>query len=121
MAGFHKGLSEKGFVEGRNVRIDFRTGEYDQMPDLTAELVHGQVAVILAAGGIVQAKFAKAATDTIPIVFVMGADPVACWPSSGMMRCTAPFFFWACYRHYYWEDRDGYCRCNKKFVQPVEC
>ena len=77
LAAFYQGLKETGFVEGRDMSIEFRwaDGHYDRLPALAAELVGRNVSVICAVD-IPSAFAAKAATKAIPIVFVTGADPV---------------------------------------------
>jgi putative tryptophan/tyrosine transport system substrate-binding protein len=75
---FARGLTETGYVDGGNVRIDYRYagGHYDRLPALAADLVQQQVAVLVPCGGVHTAIAAKAATSSIPIVFANGSDPV---------------------------------------------
>ena len=78
VAAFGQGLNEAGFFEHRNVAIEYRWAEnhVDRLPTLAAELVREQVAVILAVGGVPPTQAAKASTSTIPIVFIVGGDPI---------------------------------------------
>jgi putative tryptophan/tyrosine transport system substrate-binding protein len=78
VAAFLQGLREQGYVEGRDVWIEYRwaEGQYDQLVELADDLVRDRVAVIAATGGDISANAAMKATSTIPIVFVIGSDPV---------------------------------------------
>ena len=77
-AAFHRGLEEAGFVEGQNVSVEYRwaEGEYDRLPALVEDLLWRRVAVLVTFGGVHTALAAKGATDTVPIVFANGSDPV---------------------------------------------
>jgi putative tryptophan/tyrosine transport system substrate-binding protein len=78
MPAFHKGLSESGYVEGRNLRVEYRwaEGHNDRLPEMAADLARRRVAVIAALQGDTSARAAKAATSAIPIVFMSASDAV---------------------------------------------
>src|SRR3954449_9878100 len=78
LAAFRQGLNQTGYVEGRNLTIEFRfaDGQYDRLPALAADLVRREVAVLVTSGGTPIARVAQEATTTIPIVFATASDPV---------------------------------------------
>jgi putative ABC transport system substrate-binding protein len=90
LAGFRQGLKEVGFIEGENLRIVYRWAENraDRLPHMAADLVREQAAVIFSAGGPAPAFAAKAATTTIPIVFLVGEDPAQLGLVSSLARPT---------------------------------
>jgi putative ABC transport system substrate-binding protein len=78
VAAFREGLAKAGFVEGRNVIIEYRwgNGDYNLLPELARDLVERNVVAIAATGDVASARAAQSATRSIPIVFTIGADPV---------------------------------------------
>jgi ABC-type uncharacterized transport system substrate-binding protein len=88
MNAFRLALKEGGYIEGQNLAIEYRwaEGQYERLPSLALELVGKGVALIATAGGVAPAMAAKQATTAIPIVFVMGADPVRAGLVAGLSR-----------------------------------
>jgi ABC-type uncharacterized transport system substrate-binding protein len=88
MAAFHQGLGDTGFVEGRNVAIEYRwaEGRYERLPSLAAELVRRRVAAIVTTGGETSARAARDETSTIPVLFLTGYDPVQLKTVAGVVR-----------------------------------
>ena len=88
VAGFRAGLKETGYIDGRNVTIEFRwaEGHYDRLPEMAADLVRRKVAVLVSTGGEPSVLAAKAATTTIPIVFTSGIDPIRAGFVSSLSR-----------------------------------
>jgi putative tryptophan/tyrosine transport system substrate-binding protein len=84
LKAFHNGLEQGGFIDGRNVNIEYRwaRGDYSRLPVLATELLGRHINVLVATGGDASARAAKEATATIPIVFNMGGDPV----KAGLVR-----------------------------------
>src|ERR1700737_4396709 len=112
LAAFRKGLSETGFVESRNVTVEYHwmEGRYDRIPTVIADLVRRQVAVIATPGSTEAALAAKTATSTIPIVFGSAVDPAELGLVTSLarpgghgisIRCPGQSRHWRCHRHHF--------------------
>ncbi len=88
LAAFGEGLRASGFTEGKNISIEYRfaDGALDRLPDLAAELVKRPISALVAVGGSNSALAAKRATSTIPVVFVIGGDPVRLGLAASLSR-----------------------------------
>jgi putative ABC transport system substrate-binding protein len=88
LSAFLRGLNEAGYAPGQNVRIEYRwaDGRYEQLPQIAAELVKLPLAALVAAGGEPSAQAAKSATASIPIIFVIGGDPVKAGLTTSLNR-----------------------------------
>jgi putative ABC transport system substrate-binding protein len=89
VAGFQRGLAERGFVDGQNIRIEYRWAEnrFDRLPDMAADLVRRAVTALVAISPLAAIP-AQRATATIPILFTVGADPVQLGLVSSLSRPT---------------------------------
>jgi len=88
VAAFHRGLKERGYIEGQNVKVEYRwaQGQYDRLPAMAAELVRRNVTVIVAGGNTSAGLAARKATEAIPVVFSLEVDPIAYGLVTGLSR-----------------------------------
>jgi putative ABC transport system substrate-binding protein len=88
VAAFGKGLGEAGYTEGKNLSVDYRfaDGALDRLPEMAAELVRHPISALVAVGGSNSAMAAKRASSTMPIVFVIGGDPVRLGLAASLSR-----------------------------------
>ena len=119
MTGFHRGLAEAGFEEGRNVVIEYRwaDGQFDRLPAMATDLISRKVAVICAGASDVAIRAAIGATKTIPIVFTTASDPVSAGFVSSLGRpeanVTGATFFGSSL------SPSGWSYCMRFFREPT--
>ena len=120
VAGFHQGLKETGYSEGQNFAVEYRwaEGQYDHLPALATELVGLRVAILVTTGGAPSALAGKAATKSIPVLFVTGSDPVSLGLVTSLNRPGGNItgVNWFCLPK---SSRSGSGSCTNSFPTPI--